>query len=153
MAWKTGQLHICDGVVVDVVVQLCKPEKERRQQLGHALPEPQTVKAMVDTGASRSLVDRSILQNNLGLSSTDRGEVRALTGGMMQFDEYTVDLSMSGEGFTRSWNPWVVGERDLTHFGYKAIIGRDILAHCLLVYDGKRKTFALSFWEDTCATQ
>jgi hypothetical protein len=145
MPTKTGQLHTCDGAVVEVVVQLSGTEKTRRQQLGEPVPVPQAVKAQLDTGASRSVVHLGILQGDLRLARIDVEKFNELAGGETQREIFLVDLSILVNGCNGSWGPTRVAGGDLTNYGFKAVIGRDLLAGCVLVYDGKTNSFSLSF--------
>jgi len=40
---------------------------------------------------------------------------------------------------------WEVSGLELKHQGFDMLLGRDILAAGILVYDGKARTFALAF--------
>jgi len=40
---------------------------------------------------------------------------------------------------------WEITCLDLKHQGFEMLLGRDILAEGILVYDGKASTFAMAF--------
>jgi hypothetical protein len=58
---------------------------------------------------------------------------------------YDIKLTLSHPQMSFSIDCLPVIESDLLIHGIQALIGRDVLAHCLFVFDGKARTFALSF--------
>lgn len=63
----------------------------------------------------------------------------------MPADVYAVEISLGGEktGLLAT-NLDVVAAEDLSGSGVEALLGRDILAHGLLVYDGLEGRFTLA---------
>jgi hypothetical protein len=45
----------------------------------------------------------------------------------------------------RSFHALPVIDAELNHQGIQAIVGRDILSHCLFTYDGQTQNFCLAF--------
>jgi hypothetical protein len=104
------------------------------------------VSVLIDTGASCLAIDSHIL---LGMDIPAIGSVKVHTPStqgdwdeMLQYDVHVV----IGEG---QLNPLQlvlpVVAVSLGSQGISALIGRDILCHCLLVYDGPQSIFSLSY--------
>lgn len=108
---------------------------------------------MIDTGATRTCVDEPILKNALALkpigivnSGTAGGSVQqALYPARLVFTEQKLDLEFSsvvGVDLSGQQLPDTAehGKQDLI-----ALVGRDILANCVLIYNGPGGFFTLSF--------
>ncbi len=68
------------------------------------------------------------------------------TGGLPHITGYyDVSLSLLHPKLTYTFYSVPVLESDLTGQGIGALIGRDLLAKCLLIYDGQAGTFTLAF--------
>ena len=140
----TGRpLHICDGAVVDLIVQICSLERAKRQQSSN--PFKKTVSAQIDTGASRSCVHFEILKTDFGLTKIDTENILDVsTGQIVEKEIFMVDLSLVINGWNGSWGDRRVAAANLTHHGCKALIGYDLLSDCVFTYDGPKKSFSLS---------
>jgi predicted aspartyl protease len=114
------------------------------------LPVPQAilVKALVDTGASHTVVDPSVL-TPLGLSPRRIAKTITPTTGATPAKCLTYDVSIHVPLGTAtalfSKNAWEVTCLDLKHQGFEVLLGRDILADGILFYDGKAGTFTMAF--------
>ena len=115
---------------------------------GQPVPTAQTVPALVDTGASLTCVDPEVL-TALELSPTGSIPVHTPSSGddPEQMDVFDVSLQIwCGAGdppLERRIIP-VVGSK-LKVQGIQALIGRDVLSDCLLVYNGTTSMFTLAF--------
>ncbi len=127
------------GAIVRVEIQLPLNLRLERQALGPA-PAKVAGEAIIDTGAdvsafdlsaaTRAGLERGRTERVMTVLGSDAGAPRlfgeiAISG----FGTYTV---MRGRGF------------DLSHLGLVAVIGRDILRHGILVYNGKEGWATLS---------
>lgn len=133
------------GAVLAVEVNLPQPLIEFLGEQGKAIPAPSAGTALIDTGASMTCVDESVLAtlgiNPTGLVSlgTAAGPVeRPLFPARIAFPEpkLVVDLSrvvaVDLRGQTIDSSPLI------------ALVGRDILHHCQFMYDGSGGFFTLS---------
>lgn len=59
--------------------------------------------------------------------------------------QYDVSITLLAQSFIRRFDTIPVMETHLSNQGIQALIGRDILAMCLLVYDGQAGIFSLAF--------
>jgi hypothetical protein len=119
-----------------------------RQQL-RPVPPPLTAEAMLDTGAEIACVDTNLIQR-LGLTfgSVSLANVPAI-GGMRLAQEFEVSLRVAHPSKNASQDLLVkdltILELDLGAVGYEALIGRDVLALCDLLYRGPAGQFTLSY--------
>jgi len=113
------------------------------------IPNPIQVRALVDTGASGTCVDPSILKT-LSLTPTGSATVNTPSTGSTPHtaDQYDVSIIVPGAGPTHA--PLNVPNlpvicADLLPQGFHALIGRDILSLCLLSYNGTTSLFTLAY--------
>lgn len=115
---------------------------------GMELPNVPAATALLDTGASCTCVDPSILA---ALGLTPKGEADVLTPstteGPERADEYDCGLFIFAE---TTENPYFVRNipvlaSPLRQQGIDALIGRDVLAKCVLVYNGSTSIYTLAF--------
>ncbi len=103
---------------------------------------------MVDTGASGTCVDPSVL-SQLNLSPTGQTQINTPSTGAQATAAYQYDVSLlimttqDQAPFFRPAMP-VIGS-ELVVQGFHVPIGRDILRHCLLTYDGQSGLFSLAY--------
>jgi hypothetical protein len=118
--------------------------------VGQAVPQPIQIRALVDTGASGTCVDPTVLQT-LGLTPTGSVQVNTPSTGPNPHsaDQYDVSIAIPGALPTHSpliiENIPVVCADLLTAQGFHALVGRDILSLCLLCYDGLQGSFTLAY--------
>jgi predicted aspartyl protease len=116
------------------------------------IPLPRMIRALVDTGASFTSVEPAVL-GVLGLGLTPTGTIDIVTPstgqGVHTADTYDVDFVIAGAH--QQEPPLIlpnlrVAACDLfLRQGIHALIGRDILERCILVYNGSQSTFSLAF--------
>ena len=108
-------------------------------------PPPRLVKALVDTGAERTVVEERWL-TSLGLSPLSDIEVHTASTGNdpVTRNVYAVELSLAGEvTATIARNLQVIAAPDLSGLGVEALLGRDVLSRGTLIYEGPKRTFTL----------
>ncbi|HZF12839.1 MAG TPA: hypothetical protein VFE33_28965 [Thermoanaerobaculia bacterium] len=115
------------------------------------MPKPVPISALIDTGASCTCVDPSVL---LGLKLTPTGSVSVNTPSTgatpheaEQFDVALVIPAPSGQPLVFQTIP-VVSAELLIAQGFHALIGRDILDRCFFAYNGNNGAggiFTLAF--------
>lgn len=101
--------------------------------------QPLTVSALVDTGASHSMVDSSIPQS-LGINTVGEATLTSATHRDVPTQMFDLTFVIMAD-FVKEVRCL---ESDFTGRPFNAIIGRDILASCVLIYTGWTNTFTLS---------
>jgi hypothetical protein len=117
---------------------------------GLPIPSLVQIQALIDTGASCSCIDPSVL-NALGLTPTGAVTVNTPSTGTQPHPALQYDVSIVIPGSLPGHVPLVVenipvvAAQLLAAQGFQALIGRDILAQCLLTYNGELDQFTLAF--------
>ena len=136
------------GPLIHVYIGVSEPRQGALIKAELPVPSPVVVKALVDTGASHTVVDPTVLKS-LGLSPRRIAQTITPTTGAVPHQCHTYDVSLHIPLATAtalfSKPAWEVTCLDLKHQGFEVLLGRDILAEGMLVYDGKAATFAMAF--------
>lgn len=139
------------GLLCNALLGISDARRHALQLAGATVPPLVPMRAMIDTGASCTCVDPSIIT---ALSLTPSGAQLPMNTGSsgstpFDADQYDVSLlipasSTQYAAFRRATIP--VAEMPLVvSIGVDALIGRDILSECLLVYDGRNEIFSLAY--------
>lgn len=129
---------------------MSQQRREALTEAGEPIPTAVRVRALVDTGASCTCVDPSIIQQ-LDLTPTGSVPVHTPSSGDSPPTKNQYDVSLGIPGATEDHLPLVlqtipVVEADLlASQGFAVLIGRDILKDCILVYNGQMGFFTLAF--------
>lgn len=142
----TLSVHPNGGPIIDVIVGASAPRQAVLQKAGGTPPTPISARFLIDTGAGLTAVDPTIL-NALGLAPTGSVQVHTPTTGSApaQVNQYDVSLAIPSQSLVRTFDAIPVIESNLKIQGLDGLLGRDVLAHCMLVYLGPENAFALSF--------
>ena len=149
MAQFTLQLDPANGPVVTAVVGVSVPRADALLSAGRAVPAGISIRALVDTGASSSCVDPGGLAQ-LELSATSTGAVHTASTGDAPHAVPQYDVSVITPGVGPHHVPLAIGAvpvlaTELSLQGIDALIGRDILKDCILIYNGSVRQFTLAF--------
>ncbi len=131
-------------------VGVSEPRRNAITAAGRTVPAMQQIRALVDTGASGTCIDPSVLQA-LGLTPTGSTVVNTPTTGQQPQTVDTYDVSLYVPGSTSTHLPFVLNTLEVMHAellaqqGFHALIGRDVLAECVLIYNGAVGTFTLAY--------
>ena len=114
-----------------------------------SVPTAQQIRALVDTGASATCVDPQVLQS-LQLQPTGSTLVHTPSSGQQGETKDQYDVGLMIPGIHQTHPPLVrrtipVISSDLSLQGIDALIGRDVLGECILIYNGRDKFFTLAF--------
>lgn len=135
-----------DGPIVDLSLWIGRAAAHNLVAQGQALPNSQTIRALIDTGADRT----AIHPNALGLiTSVAAGTIKVRRPGFQKFRRvnlHKVRLAFAGIRAIKANTGWV----EITSAaivpanpGVLALIGRDMLAHCRFLYDGPKDELLL----------
>lgn len=105
---------------------------------GKTLPTPKTGFALIDTGASNTCIDEKAAQE-LGLPVIDVGTMQSANE-KKPCNIYPVQFTLPKLVLN---SPRTMGA-DLAPMGLLILIGRDMLQHCNLFYNGPAGQFTLS---------
>jgi len=129
------------GLLLPVEINIPQALADNLQSQGQTLPQVVTGGALVDTGASCCCVEESLLVG-LGLQPIDQVPMTGATGTRVQ-NVYLAKLS-----FPNSPIPpleiRVIGAQ-MSASNLACLVGRDLLRHCLLIYNGPMGSYTLSF--------
>jgi len=149
MAITRMSFTVQDGPIIRLRVALPRAIILARQQAGFVTAAPVEVDALIDTGAEATCVDNPII-TQLGLPATtgtlaNVPSLGGITGSVM----YSAGLTLLQHTNKRTQHLDIsaipVLGLNLSTFGVKAVLGRDVLAYCVLIYDGLTGTFTLSY--------
>jgi hypothetical protein len=136
------------GPLIDLYIGVSIPRFTALQKGGQTPPTPILGKALVDTGASHTAIDVAIIRT-LGISSKRIASLITPSTGAVPHKCHTFDVSIYipiAQGIA----PWSKSAHEVTgaelkHQGFDVLIGRDILAEGIFIYDGKNSVFTLCF--------
>ena len=139
-----------EGPLLNAVVAVSEPKKQALEAAGLPVPPQVVIRALVDTGASCCLLDPSVV-TSLGLTPTGVAQVKTPTTGNATVSSPQYDIMLLIPGSTLQHPPAifpalpVVTAELLVPQGFHALIGRDLLADCVLVYNGATRLFTLGY--------
>jgi len=118
------------------------------KKAGIAIPPPVIVRCLIDTGASGTCVDTSVIAK-LGLLPSGTVNVHTPSTGATpcvknQFD-VGIGIVMDNGQIHLPGMIIPVIESDLKSQGIEALLGRNILEQGILIYDGRRRLLTLAF--------
>lgn len=137
------------GPVVQAAIMVSHARRQALTEAGQPIPDPQRILALLDTGASISAVDPSVLLA-LGLSPTGESEIHtpSTNGTPAKADTYDVSVAiLAGRtGDLHFISDTIrVTSSGLAGLGLQALIGTDILNKCIFTYNGSDSCFTLAY--------
>lgn len=126
------------GPIIEIIIHPPLPVSNQIR-LGGQYPPAKKVIALIDTGASHTCIDESIAIE-LGLIARDVITVNTPSGSTQQ---KVYDIVVSLPNLQNVSIPLLSPGSNLTAQPYRALIGRDILAHCTLIYNGWDNSYQL----------
>lgn len=140
------------GPVVTAVVGVSEGRRAALTLENQPIPPTRIIRALVDTGASFTSIEPAVL-GSAGLGLTPTGTIDIVTPSTGQdvhtTDTYDIDLVIAGatqeDPPLRLPNLRVAASELYLRQGIHALIGRDVLQRCVLVYNGALHQFTLAF--------
>ena len=134
------------GPICDLLVGVSAQRYQALRNENLPVPPPVRGRGLVDTGASNTCVDPQILQ---ALQISPKAVVPMITPstGSIHVDApvYDVSLTIVLPRMSYTFKAQSVIESSLNHQGFSILIGRDILSHGMLIYQGVGDGFQLIF--------
>ncbi len=146
MPTLTTEIH-ADGPLVRIGVLVSRPRSDALAAAGRPIPSPVVVAALVETGASGTCIDPQVIQQ-LGLVPTGATAIGTPSSGSTGHicNQYDVSIAVVlDDGQYHVVDNVPVIESDLAHFGFHALLGRDILSLGHLFLNGPKRTISLAF--------
>jgi hypothetical protein len=147
---------LAGGIRVQAQITISRPRLLHLRQTRQPIPPPVSVVALIDTGAERTCVDPAVIsrlalpRRSPGFSGAPGVAVGpAIFGGASFGFSYEAGLVIL-HPVTKPPSNLVIHEIEveelpLAAFGIEAVIGRDVLAACVLVYDGPAGSVTLAY--------
>lgn len=137
------------GPIVNALVQVSEGRRTALQTAGFPIPESRVIRALVDTGASFTSVEPSVLQE-LGLTPTGTIDIVTPSTGQNVHTTETYDIDFAIYASTTDPpllmpNLRVAACELFLKQGIHALIGRDVLGRCIFIYNGEPGIFSLAF--------
>lgn len=107
---------------------------------GEDIPTPVVGYALIDTGASATCIDRNAA-STAGLAVVGSGPMHSATHADEVVPIFAGQLNIHGLSNVETRSAYGV---NLSSQGLIALIGRDVLSKCILVYNGIDNSFSLS---------
>jgi hypothetical protein len=136
------------GPMVEAFIGVSRGRAQALTAAQTPVPAPQRIRALIDTGASGSCLDPSVLIA-LGIQPTGTVQVKTPTTGENPVDCNQYDVSIVipvPKGVPFNLATMAVTEHEfLNSQGFHGLIGRDILSQCHLTYNGQISIYTLAF--------
>jgi len=130
------------GPIINVVISAPQIVVATKEKNGTLTPLPIVGLGLIDTGCSSTSVDKNVFLN-LGIKHVSENEVFTANGPSNQ-RIYPCGLKFP-DIFSNIFQVKGVYACDLSGQEYIALIGRDILADSIFIYNGKTGQFSIAF--------
>lgn len=144
-------LQIIDGgPVLSAFVGVSQARAGALASANQPVPQNIPIRALVDTGASCTCVDPSIL-DKLQLTPTGTVLVNTPSTASQPHAAFQYDVQIIIPGGSAAHAPlWlpnvaVTASELVSQQGFHALVGRDILHHCVLVCNGATRLFTVAY--------
>ena len=139
-----------NGPILDAWVGVSQARRTALETAKQPIPQLQVIRALLDTGASHTCLDPSVLT---ALSIPPHSTIQVLTPstGNIPYEANVYDVSIVIPGAAKTDPTYtlptiaVAGCELLQAQGYHALIGRDILSGWVVHYNGPMGLFTVSF--------
>jgi hypothetical protein len=131
------------GPLIDVSVMNSRHVIEAGRAIGFEYPKPLPMKALLDTGASVTVVSK-VWANNCKLFQTSEGSQIVSLGDIQHCGEHAGALSFPGSDLTPLDPIRIVSAVFKKERFHAVIIGRDILRNWVITFDGRSKRVTIT---------
>lgn len=128
------------GPIIEVRIDIGSELKKILSNSGEKIPEPVEVTALVDTGATSTVIKKDI-PGKLGIQPVGVTHINTPSDTSVLCGQYQVRVVFPNNVIANT----IAIAADLEDQIIQCLIGRDVLAHSVMVYTGFTNTFTLSF--------
>ena len=135
------------GPVIDIHIGVSAPRKEALELAGITPPDSVICRLLIDTGASCTCIDPWVI-DALGIAPSGFTTIHTPSTNAdsnHQCSQYDVCLCIPHPGISRYFYAIPVIETNFAHQGIDGLLGRDVLANCVFIYNGELGFYTLSF--------
>lgn len=135
------------GPLLTMYVGISIPRQAAMQAAGVPVPTMVSGTFLLDTGASSTCVDPSLM-SKLGIAPTGVVGIQtpSTAGGSHQCNQYDAAIYIPGGNNIGFWvEALPIVETSLASQGIEGLIGRDIINRCTLVYNGSANLVTLAY--------
>jgi hypothetical protein len=136
------------GLIVQAAVLVSDGRRKALSDAGQPVPDAQRMVALLDTGASISAVDPTLLAA-LGLTATGKADIHtpSTQGVTVPVDTYDVCIGVYAgrAGDAHFVSDTIQVTASVLFGGIQALIGTDVLQKCILTYNGSDDCFTLAW--------
>lgn len=131
------------GPCITVVVSNSRDVVENGRAIGLDYPEPREMRALLDTGASVTVISKKYADHCRLFQTNEGSEITAI-GATHRCGEHAGSLSFPGTKL-RSLDPIrIISAEFARERHYAILIGRDILRNWVIAFDGRSKCVTIT---------
>jgi len=131
------------GPCIDVVVMNSRDVMEAGRSIGLDYPKPLRMRALLDTGASITVISKKFA-NYCKLFQTNEGSEVTAIGATHRCAEHAGSISFPGTGL-RGFDPIrIISAVFVKERYYAILIGRDILRNWVISFDGRSRRVTIT---------
>jgi predicted aspartyl protease len=131
------------GPCIDVVIVNSRGVVEHGRAIGLEYPEPRPMKALLDTGASVTVISK-VYANTCKLFQTSAGTEITAIGAAHHCGEHAGAISFPGTNLRPLDPVRIVSAVFAKQRHYAILIGRDILKNWVITFDGRGKRITIN---------
>jgi hypothetical protein len=137
------------GAVVNLRIEVSAPRALVLRNAGQTLPPPVNLRGLIDTGADVTCIDINhvpFLAQQIPAVALVGAPAGGWTIGLQYDASLTVLHPQGGRRANLTLSSIPIVDLALAPFlGYEAVVGRDVLERCLLIYEGQTSRFTLGY--------
>lgn len=126
------------GPLIDVTITNSRDVMDAGHHLGLEYPAPRPLKALIDTGASVTVISK-VFANYCKLFQTSEGTEITAIGATHHCGEHAGSISFPGTDLRSLDSIRIVSAVFMKERHYACLIGRDILRNWTVTFDGRAK--------------
>ncbi len=147
MRWLTIPIT-ASGAIVHVEFGVISPRRKALIEAGLPVPQPVTVPMLVDTGASHTFIDSSVLIGRLGLTAKNRHKFHSASTSQdapQECEGFDVSLTLGSASEQTLWRIEVLEVMASNERRDHGLLGRDILKLVQLEWRGTSEVLRIGY--------